>query len=64
MKAKSRTITVTVEVEHEGLKYIRVIRSNPTSLLAYLMRDIVIAGMEIKQDILAHRVALRKRRSK
>ena len=61
MKAKSRTITVTVEVEHDEMTYIRVIRSNPTSLLAYLMRDIAIAGTEIRQDILAQGVARRKR---
>ncbi len=61
MNKKDRTVTVTVEVERDGMKYIRVIRSTPTSLLAYLMRDISIAGREIRQDILADRVAKRKR---
>ena len=61
MKKRERLVTVTVEVEYEGVTFTRKIRAKNVSILAYMMRDIAIAGAEIRQDILAHGVAQRKR---
>ena len=51
MKNKNRDVTVTVKVEYDEVQYIRKIRSKPSSFLAYLMRDVTLAGQEIRREI-------------
>ncbi|KKK59324.1 hypothetical protein LCGC14_3035530 [marine sediment metagenome] len=51
MKNKNRDVTVTVKVEYDEVQYIRKIRSKPSYFLAYLMRDITLAGQEIRREI-------------
>ena len=62
MKLKNRFVTVTVDVEYEGLRYTRLVRTKNVSILAYLMRDIAKVGQELRQDILLSRRAERKKK--
>ena len=62
MKLKNRFVTVTVDVEYEGLRYTRLVRTKNVSILTYLMRDIAKVGQELRQDILLSRRAERKKK--
>ncbi|KKK57568.1 hypothetical protein LCGC14_3053160 [marine sediment metagenome] len=62
MKLKNRFVTVTVDVEYEGVRYTRGVRTKNVSILAYLMRDIAKVGQELRQDILLSRRAERKKK--